>query len=154
PARDHLSRPHRPRDAVDGRLSRKLPRADAQRYRRTARPDRTGAAGGRCPACARQGANPAGTGSCRSAPLMRDSILFTLPEVILSVVSLLLLLVGAWAGDERTDMVSIASVVALVMAGIVAACPSYQGVAFNGLYVADAFSSFAKVLIYGAASVS
>ena len=85
---------------------------------------------------------------------MGDSILFTLPEVILSVSSLLLLLAAAWGGDNRTSAISVVAVAALVAAGFVAASPVTHGSAFQGLYTSDAFSAFSKVLIYGAAAVS
>ena len=85
---------------------------------------------------------------------MGDSIFFTLPEVILSVSSLLLLLAGAWGGDNRTPAISIVAVAALIAASFVAASPVTHGSAFHGLYTSDAFSAFAKVLIYGAAAVS
>jgi len=85
---------------------------------------------------------------------MGDSIFFTLPEVILSVSGLLLLLAAAWGGDSRTSLISIASVAALAAAAVTAVNPATQGEAFHGLYVSDAFSTFAKVLIYGAAAVA
>ena len=85
---------------------------------------------------------------------MTESILFSLPEAILSVSALLLLLAGAWGGDQRTGLISIASITALVVAAFVAANPDLHGTAFHGLYVSDAFSAFAKVLIYAAAAVS
>jgi NADH-quinone oxidoreductase subunit N len=85
---------------------------------------------------------------------MTESILFSLPEAILSVSALLLLLAGAWGGDQRTGLISIASIVALVAAAFAAANPGLHGSAFHGLYVSDAFSAFAKVLIYAAAAVS
>jgi len=85
---------------------------------------------------------------------MHESLLFSLPEVILSVSALLLLLAGAWGGDGRTGLISVASAAALFAAAFAAANPALHGSAFHGLYVADAFSAFAKVLIYLAAGIS
>jgi len=83
-----------------------------------------------------------------------DSLILTLPELILSISSLLLLLGVAWGGDSKTSAISVVSVAALVAAAFAAICPVAQGVGFDGLYRSDAFSTFAKVLIYGAAAVS
>jgi NADH-quinone oxidoreductase subunit N len=85
---------------------------------------------------------------------MTDFLLLTFPEIIISVSALVLLLAAAWCGDQRTSLISIASVAVLVAAAFAAACPATQGIAFDGLYRADAFSTFAKLLIYGAAAVS
>lgn len=85
---------------------------------------------------------------------MGNSIFFTLPEIILSLSSLLLLLFAAWGGDRQTSAISIISVATLVGAAIASVHPATQGVGFDGLYRADAFSGFAKLLIYGGAAVS
>ena len=86
---------------------------------------------------------------------MTTSLLLTLPEIILTVGALVLMLVAAWRGEAATRGISIASVALIVAAGAVAACPpTGYGVGFDGLYRADAFSAFAKVLIYIATAVS
>jgi len=83
---------------------------------------------------------------------LSSSLLLVLPEEILSLGALALLLVAAWAGDGKTRLISWLSVALLAAAGVALGCAS--GVGFDGLYHADAFSRFAKVLIYGAAAVS
>ncbi|WP_156679216.1 NADH-quinone oxidoreductase subunit NuoN [Sphingomonas profundi] len=84
-----------------------------------------------------------------------SSILLTLPELILSLGSLALLMVAAFMGDRTTRGVSIAAVAILVAATAAAVAPvSGFGDGFGGLYHADAFSAFAKLLIYLAAAVS
>ena len=85
---------------------------------------------------------------------MGESLFFTLPEIILSVSGLLLLLAGAWGGDSHTGRISLVSALALIVAAFVAVDPATHGSAFHGLYTSDAFSAFAKVLIYGAAAVA
>jgi NADH-quinone oxidoreductase subunit N len=80
------------------------------------------------------------------------SILLTLPELILSAGALVLLLVAGWRGDEATRGISIIAVVLLALAASALSGP--HGVAFGGLYRADTFASFAKLLIYGSAAVS
>ncbi len=77
-----------------------------------------------------------------------QSLLLVLPEIILSFSSLVLLLAAAWGGASATRRISVAAVVALVAAGIVSNL--HQGEAFDGIYVADSFSTFAKILIYTA----
>ena len=78
-----------------------------------------------------------------------------MPELVLAIGALALMLVSAWGGQRSTRMVSWTAVAVLVGAGISLAGPaSYAGVVFDGLYRADAFAAFAKVLIYIAAAVS
>ncbi len=90
----------------------------------------------------------------------RLSLIFTLPEIILTVSSLILLLVAAFAGVKSARLVTILSVVALFGASAYAleflTNPSFEfgGDAFYGLYRMDGFGSFAKLLIYFAAIVS
>ena len=79
----------------------------------------------------------------------------TMPELILSIGALALMLVSAWGGQGATKLVSWTSVAVLLGAAIALAGPaSYAGIVFEGLYRADAFAAFAKVLIYIAAAVS
>jgi NADH-quinone oxidoreductase subunit N len=83
------------------------------------------------------------------------SLQATLPELVLSVGALALMLVAAWGGQASTRAVSWTAVAVLLGAGIALAGPaSYAGVVFDGLYRADAFAAFAKVLIYVAAAIS
>jgi len=82
-------------------------------------------------------------------------ILDTLPELILSIGAMLLLLVAGWRGDEATRGISWASVLLLLVAGLSLTGPAgHGGVAFGGLYHADSFAAFSKVLIYIGAAIS
>ncbi len=86
---------------------------------------------------------------------MTASLALTAPEIILSVGGLVLLMVAAYMGDRSTRFVTWAAsalfgVAALSLTGVAGS----GGNAFDGLYSADAFSSFAKILIYVAAVVS
>ena len=86
---------------------------------------------------------------------MTASLLLTLPELILTVGALALMLWAAWGGERATRGISIVSVVLIAAAGAVAiAPPGGFGSGFDGLYRADAFSAFAKALIYLATAVS
>ena len=79
----------------------------------------------------------------------------TLPEVVLAVGAIVLMLVAAWGGPRSTGAVSWTAVAVLAGAGIALAGPaSTGGDAWYGMYKADAFAAFAKVLIYIAAAVS
>ena len=82
-------------------------------------------------------------------------LLETLPELILSIGAMLLLLVAGWRGDEATRGISWASVLLLIAAGLSLGGPAgHGGLAFGGLYHADSFAAFSKVLIYVGAAVS
>ncbi|MBB5709070.1 NADH-quinone oxidoreductase subunit NuoN [Sphingomonas xinjiangensis] len=82
-------------------------------------------------------------------------LLMTLPELVLAVGSIVLMLVAAWGGHQSTKLVSWAAIAVLIGAGIALAGPaSSGGDAFDGLYRADMFAAFSKVLIYVAAAVS
>ncbi|ATY31319.1 NADH-quinone oxidoreductase subunit NuoN [Sphingomonas psychrotolerans] len=82
-------------------------------------------------------------------------LLMSLPELVLAVGAIVLMLVAAWGGQASTRLVSWTSVAVLIGAGIALAGPaSAGGEAFGGLYRADMFAAFAKVLIFAAAAVS
>ncbi len=86
---------------------------------------------------------------------MNASLLMTLPELVLTAGALILMLAAAWGGQASTKAISWTSVAVLFGAGIALCGPaSSGGEAFDGLYRADAFAAFAKVLIYIAAGVA
>lgn len=86
---------------------------------------------------------------------MGNDLYMLLPELVLTVGALVLMLVSAWGGQAATRAVSIAAVAVLVGAGVALAGPASSGAApFGGLLRADAFSAFAKVLIYAATAVA
>ncbi len=83
------------------------------------------------------------------------SLLAVLPELVLTAAGLILLLVGAFGGDRSAPAVNWLSVLALLVAGFTLSISVAHGpVAFDGLVRADAFSAFAKALIYGAAGAA
>ena len=78
-----------------------------------------------------------------------------LPELVLSLGGLALLMVAAWGGPAVSRGVSWVSVAVLIGAGVSLLGPaSAGGTAFDGLYRADLFAAFAKVLIFFAAAIS
>ncbi|GAA4217950.1 NADH-quinone oxidoreductase subunit NuoN [Sphingomonas endophytica] len=83
------------------------------------------------------------------------NLAMTLPELVLAVGAIALMLVAAWGGPASTKAVSWVSVAVLGGALIALTGPaSAGGDAFYGLYRADAFAAFAKVLIYIGAAVA
>jgi NADH-quinone oxidoreductase subunit N len=77
--------------------------------------------------------------------------MFALPEVILTLGAIALMLVAAWAPKAARPVSFVA--VALLAAAAIAAMTGPQGSAFNALYSADAFATFAKLLVYAATAV-
>lgn len=83
------------------------------------------------------------------------NLAMVLPELVLSLGAIALMLVSAWGGNGSTRAVSIAAIFVLAGALVALTGPaSSGGAAFGGLFLADAFSSFAKVLIYIATVVA
>jgi len=83
------------------------------------------------------------------------SLLAVLPELILTAGGLVLMLIAAFGGDGTARVVNWLSVLTLVVAGLALPCSLSHGpLAFDGLMRADAFSVFAKTLIYGAAGAA
>ena len=83
------------------------------------------------------------------------SLLAVLPELILTAGGLILMLIAAYGGDATARVINWLSVLTLAVAGVALCCSLAHGpVAFDGLVRADAFSVFAKALIYGAAAAA
>ena len=83
------------------------------------------------------------------------SLLAVLPELILTAGGLVLMLVAAWGGEASSRVVHWLSVLTLALAGIALSTSLANGpVAFAGLVRADAFSAFAKAMIYAAAAAA
>ena len=83
------------------------------------------------------------------------SLLAVLPELVLTAGGLILMLIAAYGGDGTTRLVNWLSVATLAIAGLTLSTALAHGpVAFDGLVRADAFSVFAKTLIYGAAAAA
>ena len=83
------------------------------------------------------------------------SLLAVLPELVLTAGGLVLLMIAAYGGDATARLVNWLSVLTLVVAGLTLSTSLAHGpIAFDGLVRADAFSVFAKALIYGAAAAA
>jgi NADH-quinone oxidoreductase subunit N len=76
------------------------------------------------------------------------------PELLLTLAALVLMMVAAYAGDRATRLSGWIAVIALgvALAHVVQPAMQADDAIFSGLYRADAFSAFAKALIFGAAA--
>jgi NADH-quinone oxidoreductase subunit N len=84
-----------------------------------------------------------------------SQVAMTLPEIVLALGALALMLVAAWGGPSSTRAVSWTAVAVLAGACLALIGPATTGgYAFDGMYRADAFAGFSKVLIYVAAAVA
>ena len=78
-----------------------------------------------------------------------------LPEIILTVGSIVLMMVAAFAGRRSGGIVSWSAVAILILATIaLKGAPSNAGVIFGGLVSADLFGSFGKAVIFLASAVA
>jgi NADH-quinone oxidoreductase subunit N len=84
------------------------------------------------------------------------SLALIAPELLLSVSGLVLLLVAGWAGDKASRAITVVACLVLAACFVMVA-PSVCGgaagagtAAFGGLFAADAFAGFAKLMIYAA----
>jgi NADH-quinone oxidoreductase subunit N len=86
---------------------------------------------------------------------MTDSLRLTLPEIILTVGSLGLLMLAAYGGDRMSRLATWLAVATFVIAAFfIPGIRDAGAVGFDGLFVADSFAAFSKILIYIAAAVS
>lgn len=84
-----------------------------------------------------------------------SQVAMTLPEIVLALGALALMMVSAWAQPSATRAISWAAVAVLLGACLALIGPATTGgSAFDGMYRADAFAGFSKVLIYLAAAVA
>ncbi|MEI6419639.1 MAG: NADH-quinone oxidoreductase subunit NuoN [Sphingomonadales bacterium] len=84
------------------------------------------------------------------------SIAIALPELLLTIGSLAALMIGTFAPAARaTTITTLVAVLVMLLAGLSAAfAPSEARIAFDGLYVADGYAAFLKVLVLAAAAAS
>lgn len=84
-----------------------------------------------------------------------SSLALTLPEIVLSIGGIVLMLAAAFAGDKATHAINWTAIGFFGLATLfLVELSGAPKSAFDGLYSADAFGSFAKLLIYLAAAVS
>ncbi|QNE30610.1 NADH-quinone oxidoreductase subunit NuoN [Sphingomonas sp. NBWT7] len=84
-----------------------------------------------------------------------SQVAMTLPEVVLALGALALMMVSAWAPATATRAISWTAVAVLGGACLALIGPATSGAAaFDGMYRADAFAGFGKVLIYIASAIA
>ena len=70
-----------------------------------------------------------------------------LPEIVLAIGGMVLLMIGAYAGDRSTGAINWLSILLLIAAGaLVVWLPGHKHVVFEGTFVIDLFARFMKVL--------
>ncbi len=77
-----------------------------------------------------------------------------LPEIILALGALALLMVGVFVKGETHASVAGISIGLLVAVGVLALLFPANGVLFNGVFIADSFSRYMKVLILGGSALA
>ncbi len=86
---------------------------------------------------------------------MGNYLYLVLPELILTGAGLLLLMVGAWAGDKAATAITWTAAAVLLTAAIfIPYGNGAEALAFDGLVTSDAFARFGRILVYGAAIVA
>ena len=84
-----------------------------------------------------------------------ETLAFTWPELALAIGAMALLITGVFLGDKFAPQISLASVVLLIVAGALVLLSPGGGATtalFDGAFRIDAFSTFCKILIFGAAA--
>ncbi len=81
-----------------------------------------------------------------------ESIRIATPEIVLAVGALTSLLIGSFRGDRSAVLLTWLGVAAYGLAGISLADDAASAIAFDGLYIADSFSAFLKIVVYASAA--
>ena len=86
---------------------------------------------------------------------MAHDFILILPEEIVSLAALALMMAAAWAGDRSAPLLTWLAVLSLAAAAVfLPGIRDAGGSAFGGLFVADRFAAFAKIVIFIGAAVS
>jgi NADH-quinone oxidoreductase subunit N len=71
-----------------------------------------------------------------------------LPEIFLALAAMALLMIGVFRGNEHTRVIGWFSVAVMVVAaGLVAGTAASSGMAFGGMFIADDFARYTKLLV-------
>ena len=76
------------------------------------------------------------------------------PEMLMAVGALVLILLGVIVNKERSGLVTWLAIILMAATGILVATQQADGVIFNGLFIADSFSRYMKVLVMGGAALA
>jgi NADH-quinone oxidoreductase subunit N len=84
---------------------------------------------------------------------LAQSLSIAAPEIVLAAGAMVLLMLGVFRGDRSLAGLSWGAVIVYAIASTFMIDDTVRDYAFDGLYVADLFSDYLKVVIYGAAAV-
>ncbi|MDV3250816.1 NADH-quinone oxidoreductase subunit NuoN [Devosia sp. BK] len=76
------------------------------------------------------------------------------PELLMAVGALVLLVIGVVINKEKSALISWLAVLLIAAAGLTAVLNPADGVLFNGVFIADAFARYMKLLVLGGAALS
>ena len=76
------------------------------------------------------------------------------PEMLVAIGAIVLLLVGVVVNKEKSLLVSYGAVLLLIITAALVLFSPAEGVLFNGVFIADSFARFMKVLVLGGAGFS
>ncbi|SFV32473.1 NADH-quinone oxidoreductase subunit N [Devosia crocina] len=76
------------------------------------------------------------------------------PELVIAVGALVLVILGVIINKERSALISWLAVLLIAAAGVVALAMPADGVLFNGVFIADAFARYMKLLVLGGAALA
>lgn len=79
-------------------------------------------------------------------PELTSSLLLLAPELILALGAMVLLMIGAFAGERSFGLVNALTVLLIIVAGGWMLLSTGDGQAFGGAFVSDSFARFMKVL--------
>ncbi len=84
---------------------------------------------------------------------LAESIRIASPELVLATGAMVLLMIGVFRGAKSFVGLTWGAVIIYAIAGLALLNDGPSALAFDGLYIADAYSAFLKVLILSAAAV-
>ena len=84
---------------------------------------------------------------------LTQSLQIAAPELVLALGTMVLLMIGVFRGDRSLAGLTWGAVIIYAIAGFALINDPSSAFAFDGLYVADDFSRFLKVIIFAAAAV-
>jgi NADH-quinone oxidoreductase subunit N len=86
---------------------------------------------------------------------MGQSLVLTLPEIVLTISALALMMAAAWMGDRSARLLTWLAIAALGVAALfVPGVRDAGGVGFDGLYIGDSFAAFSKILVFISAAAA
>jgi NADH-quinone oxidoreductase subunit N len=81
-----------------------------------------------------------------TAEIISLSLYLSAPEIILAIGALVLLMIGVFSGERSGPLVSVLAMIVIAIAGLWLVFVPADGLAYGGVFVADGFARFMKVL--------